>query len=180
MKRLSLFTLQVGLLFVLGCDKANSVVEALDITTEKMTMKVAGTDWESTGVTGVAGLSYATIVNGKITIIGAKSDGINAETLTIVVSDEGAKTYTFGDYLVSGNVNVASFATTSPISLYGSKVNGGTVTISRLDKTGKRISGTFTFNAFNTTNISETKAFTEGKFDFSLKESVATSGTIRN
>ncbi len=180
MKKSSLLAILIGMPLIFGCDKADSVVEALDLTTEKMSMKVGGTAWESTGVTGVAGLSYATIVNGKITIIGAKSDGVNAETLTIVVSDEGTKTYTFGDYLVSGNVNVASFATTNPAALYGSKVNGGTVTISRLDKTGKRITGTFTFNAFNTTNLSETKAFTEGKFDFSLKESVATSVTNRN
>lgn len=177
------FVLLTCLSLALGCDKADDLAKVLDLPTEKMKVTIdgSGSKWESTTlVTGVAGLSYASIVNGKITIIGAKSDGIKIETLTIVVSDEGAKTYTFGDYLTSGNVNVASYGTNNPYSLYGSKVNGGTVTISRLDKTEKRITGTFSFNAFNTNNLTETKTFTQGEFDFSLKESVATSATIRD
>jgi hypothetical protein len=79
--------------------------------------------------------------------------------------------YTIGSSrgnIVTNNADILyTRAGSAEIYYFTDENNKGTVTITKLDKARKIISGTFSFNAANYINASDIKHVTEGRFDIS-------------
>ena len=119
-------------------------------------MKVDGQQWVATKSAG------ANIIAGLITISGTSNDD---KTLVIQLQDQGAVGYqldqqSFGVALY-GNTTEDPFATDAGTTLSDA---GGTVTITKIDKTNKTITGTFAFKAYRDAD-SKQVVITEGSFE---------------
>jgi hypothetical protein len=164
MKKLNGFWLALGIITLIAACQGE-LTDPNNPTNPNVTgdfrAKINGTQWVANRV--------ATIVrqNGIISVTGISSSG---KTLTITLTDSGAKTYT----LQQTGFNFAAYldstvAQTSFASNYNSSSDsaGGTLTITNIDTVNKKMSGTFIFKVFNPNlaPASSVVTFTEGVFN---------------
>jgi hypothetical protein len=120
--------------------------------------KIDGTQWVANSA------ASGSRMNGRIAILGRSND---RKYLAISLTDSGVHNYILDDM----TLNAASYIDSSlpnPINLTTNQgVNpgdaGGTVRITSIDTTNKKISGTFSFKVFRQTDGLQ-KTFTEGSF----------------
>jgi len=120
--------------------------------------KINGNQWVANAAAG------AVRNNGLINISGLNVDGL---LLTITLTDSGVHTYTLDDQSFNAAAHVDS-TLASTISFTSnasddSTLAGGTVTITSIDTSTKRMSGTFRFKVFRPID-SLVRNFTEGSF----------------
>jgi len=125
-------------------------------------MKVDGTQWVADKIAG------AGIMANYINITGMNKNGM---TFSITLNDTIARTYTLNHTYTPGNLNGAVLSNDSIINnsawgtVQGDDSNaGGTVTVTKIDKVNKRITGTFEFKMFRNMDSSQ-KIITAGEFD---------------
>ena len=140
--------LLVGVVFSISCKKDSKITDLVNFSAS-MKCKVDGTQWSS--LTRVTTLGNPTTVNG--------TNGNSVLNVTILGNTTG--TYTLntnaGTFQFSATYTNDSGTTDSLYTAYN-----GTATISSIDATNKRISGTFSFQAKNT--AMNQKTVTEGTF----------------
>lgn len=146
---------------VISCSKEKSIEagQGGPSSTGVLKMKIDGQQWVASKAAG------ATIVAGLIAIQGISSDD---RVFNITLQDNGIATYQLDDQ--SLNVAVVSDAN-NPNGGEGYTTNqgnpgdaGGTLVITKIDKTNKTITGTFSFKMFRETD-SKQLTITEGVFE---------------
>ena len=138
------------ILFFFSCKKSSS--DNSNTTTTSFSMKYNGTAWTGTTITA-SYISY----NNSTSVTAYKSG--TSDQVVIAFTGNTTGTYNFtGDAAIgSGTIGSVTFS-----SLY-SAVPSGTITVTNYDTSKKLISGTFSFDAVNTGNV--TVHITEGKFE---------------
>lgn len=148
MKKLIVLIFISGIFFSMSCKKDSKITDVINFNAS-MKCKINGTQWSS--LTRVTTLGNPTTVNG--------TNGNSVLNVSILGN-------TTGTYTLNTNAGTFQFSATytndsgTTDSLY--TANNGTATISSIDATNKRISGTFSFQAKNTN--SNQKTVTEGIF----------------
>ena len=145
-----------------SCSKEHSLEKPIGSggnNTGNFRAKIDGTDWVA-----VDNTISVTVLSGLINITGTSSDN-KAITLTILSDQPG--TYTF-DQNSSSLASLDEVELGGPVSFTTNQSSdpaqsGGTVTITHIDQTNKTISGTFSFNGFDS-NSGVKKVITEGVF----------------
>jgi len=117
----------------------------------KMMCKIDGVQW--TALTRVT-----TNTAGGFSINGS---ALQSDALDITIVGETTGTYTLGTMQFNFSASYSPVASNTD-SLY-TAING-TVVLSEVDQTNRRISGTFNFNAINVKNAALNKSITEGLF----------------
>jgi hypothetical protein len=121
--------------------------------------KIGGTQWVANKV------AVADISGGMITLVGISTD---KKMIGIIVDDNGVGTYTLdensffdvGTYTDSAETNPNAYSTNQGPNPGDA---GGTLTITSIDATSKRISGTFSFKVYRQFDNAQ-KNITEGSF----------------
>jgi hypothetical protein len=133
-------------------------VAASGAVTGNFKAKINGTQWVADK------LAQASRTFGLINITGL---GIDKKILTITLMDSGVHIYTLDPssmgasaYIDSNSSNPSAFTTNQGSSIAQS---GGQVSITSIDTTNKKISGTFSFKVYRIMD-SSTVTFTEGSF----------------
>lgn len=153
MKKITFFAIISILAFTFACKKDSKITDIINLEAS-MKCKVNGASWSALSrVTTKQGNTF--LINGtvgsdvlNITILGI-STGTYTLSTTVPVSAQFSATYTN--------------STSTSDSLY--TAYEGTVTLSSVDTTSKKISGTFSFKAKNPTNLLlPNKNITEGTF----------------
>lgn len=138
-------------LFFVACQKDGDGTPVQINPNASMSCKIDGVSW--TALTRVSTLTAGNFIINGSTLFG---DALNISTL-----GDTTGTYTLGTLSYHSSATYSPNAT-NPDSLY--QAINGTVTITEIDATNKRVSGTFSFNCTNALNSSLTKAITEGQF----------------
>ena len=150
MKKIIILIFVSGIIFSISCKKDSKITDIVNLSAS-MKCKINGTSWNSvTRVTTKQGNSF--LING--------TNG--GDVLNVTVLDTTTGTYNLTTTIPVQTKMSATFTNSSskPDSLYTSYE--GTVTISSVDYTNKKISGTFSFKAKNL--LMNEKNFTEGTF----------------
>ena len=118
------------------------------------------------GSTFFADAAEANIEQGQITIKGLR--GTNGEMVELIVNAASEGTYYLGVTPNNNQVNLGQYSPDTPNLNAWQSINTanqpqGEITITDIDYFNSRISGTFSFTAYNLVN--ETKEFTNGIFD---------------
>lgn len=153
------FLICAGLLALVSCQKE---VDYSDSTNSAVTgdfrAKIEGSQWVANSVAG------ASRIGGLINISGRSSD---KKYITITLTDSGVHNYTLNDmtlnaaaYIDSTLPNPLSFTTNQGVNPGDA---GGTVRITSIDVTNKKISGTFSFKVFRQADGLQ-RNITEGSF----------------
>ncbi len=123
-----------------------------------LTAKINGAAWAPS-----ADSATASLINGEINITGVARDG---KTITITLTDTVTGTYDLGNSgMHAGVYQTSPSASSSYNSNYGpwdGTVN--TLTIASIDKTNKKMTGTFSFKAYNF-SINDSITISEGAFN---------------
>ena len=151
MKKITLFILISGLLFTFSCKKDSKITDIVNVSAS-MKCKINGTSWTAiTRVTTKQGNTF--LING--------TGSIGSEVLNITVLGTTTGTYTLDPLSsltqFSANLTNSSGVTDSLYTAYE-----GTVTLSSVDTTSKKISGSFSFKAKNM--LLNNKQITDGTF----------------
>lgn len=141
----------IGLLAASCADKGDGTPTIIN-PNAKLTCKIDGASW--TALTRVT-----TNTAGGFSINGS---ALQSDALDITIAGETTGTYTLGTLQYSFTASYSPVASNTD-SLY-TAING-TVVLSTVDQTNRRISGTFNFNAINVKNSSLDIAVTEGVFE---------------
>ncbi len=146
-----------------GCKKNDSPTSSQSNTnSQSLTCKVDGNDWTPNAPNSPVVAGY---ISGNLTLAATVVKGTTGEQMTIMVINLN-NTGTFNLGYVVGN-SYASFtrtASTSSETFMTDNSNTGTIQITKLDKTAKNITGTFTFKAKSMTG-SNIVNITNGSFN---------------
>ena len=141
-------------------------------STGLLTAKINGSAWAPS-----ADSATASLINGEINITGVARDG---KTITITLLDTVVGTYDLGNSGMHAGVYQtnpsASSSYNSNFGPWDGTVN--TLTIASIDKTNKKMTGTFTFKAYNF-SINDSITISEGAFN-NLPYVTSISGTGSN
>lgn len=150
--RRTIFTIFIVLLAFSSCSKDSSIFSA------KMSATIDGKTWNSL-------LSPVTVLtSNRFIITGTSSLG---EILIIEINGDAAGTYTANTTAVQCLATYKGSLTTSTTDAWVSAL--GKVILTNVDKTNKKISGTFEFTLMR--NLTETKTVSGGTFtDISYTE----------
>lgn len=148
-------------IFASGCKKDDDSTGLINLTAS-MTAKIDGESWKSfTRVTNLT--KTGTLLGDQFNIIGTSAGGdiINITILGTEVGDYNFKLSVDS----SAAARFTAFYKTSVVSANSENfiANSGTVSITAIDTQNKKISGTFSFSAIQTTLVG-VAAITEGKF----------------
>lgn len=150
MKRIVFLLFAAGIIFSMSCKKDSKVTDIINLSAS-MKCKINGTQWTAvTRLTTKQGNSF--------TINGTGSLGNDVLNIVVLGTTPGTYNLTITPVLVQMSATFANG--TNADSLY--TANEGTVTISSVDTTNKKISGSFSFKAKNI--ASNLKNITEGAF----------------
>ena len=151
MKKITLIILICGLLFSLSCKKDSKITDLINVSAS-MKCKINGTSWSAvTRVTTQQGNNF--LING--------TGSLGNDVLNVTIIGNTTGTYNLTTNTPPQIQMSANFANgTSPDSLY--TATEGTVTLSSVDVTNKKISGSFSFKAKNM--ALNNKNITEGTF----------------
>jgi hypothetical protein len=155
------------LILTYSCTKENAEEIAPLISSSSMTAKVASTDWSA--ITRVT-KHYSNL--DMFVITGTSTDG---EILAITVKGDQVGTYSSTTSMDSLNAQVGAVWKPSTSENYVSK--SGTVKISEINTNDLKISGTYSFEVVNSTNINDIISITEGQFE-NLKYSESDSSKV--
>ncbi|MBO9632189.1 MAG: hypothetical protein J7578_03660 [Chitinophagaceae bacterium] len=160
MMRLFRLSLPVLMMFGLAsCLKEKSIDSTEDGGVGILRMKIDGKQWTANKT------AVASIMNGYVTIMGSSQDNID---LMIQVQTGSAGTYQLDQasahiaFVLDNNEATPLPYTTNQGA--NSSVAGGVVNITKIDAATKRISGSFTFKAYRSSD-DKTLSITEGFFD---------------
>lgn len=156
---------------IISCQKEISGDVNPQAVTGNFKAKINGEQWVANKMTS------GTRLLGLINVTGLSND---KKMLTITLTDSGAHTYTLDQnsmnaaaYIDSNLANKNAFTTNQGLQ-HGDA--GGTVTITNIDATNKKISGTFNFKVFRQED-GQQRVFTEGSFtDLSYVTSLPPTG----
>ena len=141
-------------------------------STGLLTAKINGSAWAPS-----VDSATASLINGEINITGVARDG---KTITITLLDTVVGTYDLGNSGMHAGVYQtnpsASSSYNSNFGPWDGTVN--TLTIASIDKTNKKMTGTFTFKAYNF-SINDSITISEGAFN-NLPYVTSISGTGSN
>jgi hypothetical protein len=170
-KRFSLL-LAVILIATPGCKKDHDNDSSSSVNNGSISAIVDGVNWNAISTT-----ISATRMNGHTVLSGKAAD---STLITITVNQEvAAGSYDLGmtqqgeavfTVIIQGVIN--TWASNSGLS------TGGTITVTSIDTSAKRMTGTFNFTAYNTM-LDSTKTFATGVFT-NLKYETSISGTGNN
>ncbi len=150
MKKSTLFILIAIFAFTYSCKKDSKIAEIIN-PTASMKCKINGSSWSAlTRVTTKQGNTF--LINGTV-----GSDILNITVLGIATGTYNLTTYMPVQTQFSANYTNNTNSTDSLYTAYE-----GTVTLTSVDTSSKKISGTYTFKAKNLLLI--TKSITEGTF----------------
>jgi len=148
-----------------GCSKSDTE-EAVVSIVGSFSAKVDGVEWKAT-IAESAGIKY----NDYITITGIKGLPGTAEGESILITINAITTGTYALKLNVEGVDIQAFSSyQTNLSAEPDATNTifnsyeGSVTLSELNTTDKRMSGTFTFKAKNSASPSVEKVISEGVF----------------
>ncbi len=147
----SLFLIAIIAFFIVACQDEGDGTPVQINPSASMSCKINGVSW--TALTRVSTLTAGNFIINGTTLFG---DALNISTL-----GDTTGTYTLGTLSYHSSATYSPKAT-DPDSLY--QAINGTVTITEVDATNKRVSGTYEFNCTNALNPTLTKAITEGQF----------------
>lgn len=150
MKKLFLF-LFAAALFTTACNDDDGSPSPIINPSAKLSCNIDGSSWSA--VTRVT-----TNTQGTFVISGST---LSSDALNITIIGESTGTYTLG------TAQYGFSATYSPVASNTDSVYqalNGTVVLSEVNTTDKKISGTFNFNARNVTNLSNEITVTDGVF----------------
>jgi len=168
MKKTVLFLSIIALIvFSISCKKETVDEVAPLITTASMTATVNDTAW--TSVTRVS-KNYTNL--NTFVITGTSSDG---KVIAVTVKGEQVGTYTSSTSIDSLNAQVGAVWKPNSSLNYVSK--NGTVKITDINTSDLRISGTFSFEVVNSSDLNDSFGITSGKFD-NVKYSVSDSSKV--
>ncbi|HEX8326756.1 MAG TPA: DUF6252 family protein [Hymenobacter sp.] len=135
--------------------------------------------WTHGGNTYTSTVGASAIVDSgdKIIVTAGSPDGNNIVSLSLLgINAKGAGTYDLRKGSVLDNLPAAGLTlsgstptqATQYLTLYGPNASNGTVTVSQYDKSGQKLSGTFSFTAGAVPNTSATGTHpvTNGTFSF--------------
>ena len=145
--------LTIGSGFI-SCDKEDVEDAAASISNASMTASVNDTSW--TSITRVSKFFTTTNI---FVLTGTSTDG---KILAVTIKGAEIGTYTSSTSIDSLSAQVGA-AWRANGKNYVSKE--GRVEITKLDKTNKKISGTFSFKILNANDLAEQISVTSGKFD---------------
>lgn len=150
MKRIFAIVSLVGLMAASCADDGDGTPVIIN-PNAKMTCKIDGAQW--TALTRVT-----TNTAGGFSINGS---ALQSDALDITIVGESTGTYTLGTMQFNFTASYSPVASNTD-SLY-TAING-TVVLSEVDQTNRRVSGTFNFNAINVSNNALNRSVTEGVF----------------
>lgn len=150
MKKICFVLALVGMMAA-SCTKDGDGTPTIINPNAKMTCKIDGAQW--TALTRVT-----TNTAGGFSINGS---ALQSDALDITIVGETTGTYTLGTMQFNFTASYSPVASNTD-SLY-TAING-TVVLSEVDQTNRRISGTFFFNAINVSNNALNKSITDGVF----------------
>lgn len=150
MKRFVIYVF-VALTFIAGSCKKDSNDDDTPAATTKMSCKVGGTAWNSS-------IRITQKVDNKFFITGTSMDG---KIITITIIGDTPKTYN----LATGQVEFAATYSTSATATDIYTAISGTVVLTKVDATNKKISGTFQFSALKASDLLNPLSVTEGVFN---------------
>ncbi|MBC8085497.1 MAG: hypothetical protein H7Z21_20045 [Hymenobacter sp.] len=134
--------------------------------------------WTHNGVTHTSTAQSSAVVDGsdKIIITGSSADRNNILSLSLQgINTKGPSVYELRKGSVVDNLPVGVLTLngsggqgTLYNSLYGPAASNGSITVSQYEKTGQKISGTFSFTAgaLPNTSATGTQTVTNGSFSF--------------
>ncbi len=134
-----------------SCTKDGDGTPTIINPNAKMTCKIDGVQW--TALTRVT-----TNTAGGFSINGS---ALQSDALDITIVGETTGTYTLGTMQFNFTASYSPVASNTD-SLY-TAING-TVVLSEVDQTNRRVSGTYVFNAINVKNNALNKSITDGVF----------------
>lgn len=152
MKR-TLLIIAIASLMLQSCDKTGDGTPVVINPNASIKCKIDGSNW--------AALTRLTTKQGASFIIAGSSLTSDALNLTFFSDQVGAYTL--------GTMQYQFSATFSPVANNTDSVYqaiNGSASLTEVDLTGRKISGTFAFNAINVKNNTLTKAITEGTFSY--------------
>ena len=150
MKKSTLIIFITLITFSFACKKDSKIADIVN-PTASMKCKINGSSWSAlTRVTTKQGNTF--LINGTV-----GSDALNITILGITTGTYNLTTYMPVQTQFSGNYTNSTSATDSLYTAYE-----GTCTLSSVDTSAKKISGTFSFKAKNL--LLNTKNITEGTF----------------
>ncbi len=146
-----LFLMAAVMILAASCKDDDGNPNPIINPTAKLSCKIDGNSWSA--VTRVSTNTQGTfVINGST---------LTSDALNITIVGETPATYSLG------TMQYGFSATYSPVASNTDSVYqaiNGTVVLSEVNTTDKKISGTFNFNAVNVKNLSLTKSVTEGVF----------------
>ena len=145
--------ISIGLAF-LSCDKEDVEDAAASISNASMTASINDASW--TSITRVS--KFFTTTNAFV-LSGTSTDG---KVLAVTIKGTEVGTYTSSAAIDSLSAQVGAVWRANSINYVSSE---GRVEITKLDKTKKKISGTFNFKVVNTNVLTEQISIASGKFD---------------
>ena len=170
MKKTGLFLSIIALIvFSISCTKETVDEVAPLITTASMTATVNDTAW--TSVTRVT-KNYTNL--NTFVITGTSTDG---KVIAVTVKGNEVGTYTSSTSIDSASAQVGAIWKPSSSLNYVSK--NGNVKITDINTTDLRISGTFSFEVVNSSDLNDSFEITSGKFE-NVKYSVSDSSKVGN
>jgi len=155
-KKIIIILIIVVTAFMNSCKKEDVINEI--IPNAEMTAKVNGVSWKAVArVTRISG--------GNIFITGTGTTS-GEKVINITVLSANVGTYKLdlnplslkNEFTASYNPNISTLSDSSYVA------NSGTIVISKIDTSAKKISGTFSFSSKRISNPSPTLEITEGSF----------------
>ncbi|PKP04135.1 MAG: hypothetical protein CVU11_05885 [Bacteroidetes bacterium HGW-Bacteroidetes-6] len=151
MKNLSLIIMIFAVIVFSSCQKDGDGTPVVINPNAAMSCKIDGANW--TAFTRITTNTAGTfVINGS---------ALSSDALNITIIGESVGSYTLGTMQYNFSASYSPVAT-NPDSVY-TAVNG-TVTLTEVNTSTKKISGSFQFNAINVLNNNLNRAITEGVF----------------
>ena len=145
MMKKSIFTILIAILAFASCSKDSPLLSA------KMTATIDGKSWSSL-------ISPVTVLTSNRFIITGTS--LSGEILIVEINGDAVGTYNTNTTTIQCMATYKGSLTTTTTDAYVSAL--GKVNLTQVDKTNKKISGTFEFTLIR--NLTETKTVSAGSF----------------